>query len=319
MRPGQGDPQAVPSRPEAGAAAAIRGLRESGARPYLALGLGILGLGLSPILVRWAQAPGIVSSFYRMFLAGVLLGLPFVRTARQTGGLPRRGILWAVLGGALFAGDLGTWATGVMMGGATNPTLLANVAPVWVALAAWLLLKERLGGRFWLGLALALAGAGLVLRVDLARGAAFGQGSALGLLASVFYGGYLFVTQLGRRHLDSLSYTWIAGASSAGLLLAASLALRLPLTGYPAGSYLNFLAMALVAQVMGYLAVTYALGRLPASLVAPLLLTQPLVTAALTVPLLGERILPLQAVGGLAALAGVVIVLQARRQTSIQG
>jgi drug/metabolite transporter (DMT)-like permease len=61
------------------------------------------------------------------------------------------------------------------------------------------------------------------------------------------------------------------------------------------------------------------LGRLPASLVAPLLLTQPLATAALTVPLLGERILPLQAVGGLAALTGVVIVLQARRQTSNQG
>jgi drug/metabolite transporter (DMT)-like permease len=290
-----------------------------GARPYLALGVGILSLGFSPILVRWAQAPGIVSSFYRMALAGVLLGLPFWRTARAPGRLPGRGVWWAILGGALFAGDLGTWATGVMLGGATNPTLLANVAPVWVALAALILLRERLGGWFWLGLALAFAGTGLVLRVDLARGIAFGQGSALGLLASVFYGGYLFVTQIGRRHLDSLSYTWIAAASSSVLLLAACLVLRQPLTGYPTASYLNFLAMALVAQVLGYLVVTYALGRLPASLVAPVLLTQPLATAALAVPLLGERILPLQAVGGLTALAGVVIVFQARRNSAIQG
>jgi drug/metabolite transporter (DMT)-like permease len=290
-----------------------------GVRPYLALGVGILSLGFSPIFVRWAQAPGIVSSFYRMALAGVLLGLPFWRSAQAPGRLSGRGVLWAILGGALFAGDVGTWATGVMLGGATNPTLLANVAPVWVALAALIVLRERLGGWFWLGLALAFAGAGLVLRVDLTRGVAFGQGSALGLLASVFYGGYLFVTQLGRRYLDSLSYTWIACASSSVLLLGACLVMRLPLTGYPTASYLNFLAMALVAQVLGYLVVTYALGRLPASLVAPALLTQPLATAALAVPLLGERILPLQAVGGLVALAGVVIVFQARRNSPIQG
>jgi drug/metabolite transporter (DMT)-like permease len=287
---------------------------DSKTRAYLALALAIFGLGLSPILVRWAQAPGIVSSYYRMLLACILLGLPFLRRVRYGGAMPRRGILVAVLGGALFAGDLGTWATGVMLGGATNPTLLANVAPVWVALGALLFLKERLEGRFWLGLALSFAGAGLVLQVDLTRGLATSQGSALGLLASLFYGGYLLATQFGRRHLDSLSYTWIAGASSAILLLGGAMALGLPLTGYPASSYLNFLAMAAVAQVLGYLAVTYALGRLPASLVAPTLLTQPLATAALAVPLLGERILPLQALGGLAALAGVVIVHQARRR-----
>ena len=103
------------------------------------------------------------------------------------------------------------------------------------------------------------------------------------------------------------------------VLLATCLALRQPLTGYPTAGYLNFLAMALVAQVLGYLVVTYALGKLPASLVAPVLLTQPLATAALAVPLLGERILALQAVGGLATLAGVVIVFQARRNSPDQG
>ena len=289
------------------------------ALPYLALALGILSLGFSGILVRWAQAPGIITSFYRMLLAGVLLGIPFLRQARAAGGLSRRGIWVAALGGAFFAADVATWSTGVMLGGATNPTLLANVAPVWVALAAVLLLKERLGGRFWMGLALAFAGAGLVLRVDLTRGAAFGQGSALGLLASVFYGGYLFVTQLGRRDLDSLSYTWIAGASSTLVLLLGGLAFRLPFTGYPPSSYWNFLGLAVGSQVLGYLAVTYALGRLPASLVAPTLLGQPVVTAALAVPLLGESISWLQAGGGMAVLAGVALVHRASRRDNHYG
>jgi len=219
----------------------------------------------------------------------------------------------------LFAADLSTWSTGVMLGGATNPTLLANAAPVWVGLAAWLLLKERLAGRFWLGLGLALAGAALVLRLDLARGSDFGLGSTLGLVASLFYGGYLLVTQLGRRDLDSLSYTWIAGASSTLVLLLGGLAFRLPFTGYPPASYWNFLGLAVGSQAIGYLAITYALGRLPASLVAPTLLGQPVVTAALAVPLLGESISWLQAEGGMAVLAGVALVHRADRRANNQG
>jgi len=301
------------------AAAAAQGGSESATLPYLALAVGILSLGFSAIFVRWAQAPGIITSFYRMLLAGLLLGIPFLRRARAAGRLSRRGIWVAALGGAFFAADLSTWSTGVMLGGATNPTLLANAAPVWVGLAAWLLLKERLGGRFWLGLGLALAGAALVLRLDLARGSGFGLGSALGLVASLFYGGYLLVTQLGRRDLDSLSYTWIAGASSTLVLLLGGLAFRLPFTGYPPASYWNFLGLAVGSQAIGYLAITYALGRLPASLVAPTLLGQPVVTAALAVPLLGESISWLQAEGGMAVLAGVALVHRADRRADNQG
>lgn len=295
----------------------MRGRPENpGALAYLALLVGILSLGFSAIFVRWAQAPGIITSFYRMLLASLLLGIPFYRRARASGGFPRRGIWVAALGGVLFAADLSTWATGVMLSGATNPTLLANAAPVWVALGAMALLKERLSGRFWLGLALALAGASLVLRLDLARGTGFGLGSALGLAASLFYGGYLLVTQLGRRELDSLSYTWLAGISSTLALLIAGLAFGLPFTGYPFASYMDFLGLAVGSQVIGYLAVTYALGRLPASLVAPTLLGQPVVTAALAVPLLGEPVSGLQAVGGLAVLGGVALVHRARRKAA---
>ncbi|HLF82125.1 MAG TPA: DMT family transporter, partial [Anaerolineales bacterium] len=73
------------------------------------------------------------------------------------------------------------------------------------------------------------------------------------------------------------------------------------------------------SQVLGYLAVTYALGRLPASLVAPTLLGQPVVTAALAVPLLGESISWLQAGGGMAVLAGVALVHRASRRDNHQG
>jgi drug/metabolite transporter (DMT)-like permease len=100
--------------------------------------------------------------------------------------------------------------------------------------------------------------------------------------------------------------------SSALGLLAVSLALRQPLTGYSAFTYLNFLALAVVTQLFGHLSINYALGYLPASIVAPTLLGQPVVTALLAGPLLGERLSAWQVLGGALVLVGVYTVHRSR-------
>ncbi len=275
---------------------------------YLALGVGILSLGFSAIFVRWANAPGIVTSFYRMAIATALLAWPFYRRVKATGSLSRRGLRFAVLGGLFFTGDLALWATGVVLSGATNPTLLANTAPLWVGLGALVLFRERLKAMFWVGLMLAMTGAAVILGLDSLRAVSFGLGTLFGLLAGIFYGGYFLITQRGRETLDSITYFWPAAVSSTLGLLILCLALRQPLTGYPASAYLNFLALGLVSQVSGYLAINYALGHLPASIVAPTMLGQPVVTAIVAGPLLGEALSLWQVLGGLAVLAGVYVV-----------
>ncbi len=272
----------------------------------------MLSLGFSAIFVRWAQAPGVVTSFYRMLVAVVLLAPAFLRRWRKGGEHLKSGVGIALLGGLLFAADLSAWATGVMLSGANNPTLLANTAPLWVGLGTLILFRERLTARFWTGTALALGGAVLVLGLEVGSSPQAAIGSLLGLLAGLFYGGYFLVTQRGRAQLDSLSYFWLAAAGSAAALLLVSLALGYPLTGYPRQTYLSFAGLGIVSQVIGYLAVTYALGRLPASLVAPSLLGQPVLTALLAWPLLGELVGPFQALGGIAVLAGIGLVHSSR-------
>jgi drug/metabolite transporter (DMT)-like permease len=100
--------------------------------------------------------------------------------------------------------------------------------------------------------------------------------------------------------------------SSAIGLLVTSLLLQQPLTGYPPATYLNFLALGVVSQVFGHLSINFALGYLPASLVSPTLLGQPVVTALLAGPLLGETLSLWQVVGGVAVLAGVFVVHRSR-------
>jgi len=276
-------------------------------RAYLALSLGVFVFGLGAILVKKANAPGCAVAFYRMAIATVLMALPFCAHIRGRS-LPRRGVALAALGGVLLAIDLWLWATGVAMSGATIPTLMANTAPLWVGLASLLLLKRRLGRLFWPGLALALAGAAFVLRADLSRGAAVATGTALGLVAALFYAGYHIATERGRAVMSTLSYFWIASASGAAFLLVVCLGTRTPLSGYPAETYAYFLALALLVQILGWLSVSYVLGHLPAAVVSPTLLGQPVITALLAVPLLGETLSPRHIAGGIAVLAGVLIV-----------
>jgi drug/metabolite transporter (DMT)-like permease len=279
---------------------------------YLALGVGILTLGLSAIFVRWANAPGAVTSFYRMAVAAVILFLPYYRNVKTKDKLPREGVWMAVLGGFFFAADVASWATGVMLSGATNPTLLANTAPVWVGLGAMFFFREKLNFKFWAGLVVAIGGAALILGLDSLKGSALGLGSLYGLMAAIFYGGYFLFTQRGRETLDSLTYVWISVVSSTVVLLGLTLVLRQPLTGYSSFTYLNFLLAGLISQAMGYLAISYALGQLPASLVSPTMLGQPVVTAILAGPLLGEAISGLQIIGGVAVIVGVLVVHRSR-------
>jgi drug/metabolite transporter (DMT)-like permease len=285
--------------------------------PYAALIFGVIALGFSALFVRWANAPGPVVGFYRIGLSTLIL-FPFFLLRRRKGSpISRAVLILPILGGLMTALDHGFWNTSVNFTSAANATLLGNTAPLWVALFAWLVWKERLKSAFWLGLLLTLAGAAIVLGTDFLRHPTLGIGDILAITAGVFYAGYFLVTQRGRVHWDTLSYVWIVGLVSSIFLLGISLSLGMPVTGYPVQSYLAFLGAALVSQTGGYLAVGYALGHLPASIVAPTMIGQPVVTALLAIPLLGESLQAGQIVGGLAVLAGIYIVHTSRENPKI--
>jgi drug/metabolite transporter (DMT)-like permease len=277
---------------------------------YLALAAGILSLGMTAMFVRWADAPGPVTGFYRLAIATTLTAPLFIHRQRAEGNVPRLHFLIPLLGGVFAAGDFALWNTAVLYTTASNATLLGNTSPLWVALAAWLLFRERLRPDFWLGLGLALTGAIFIVGRDFLLHPKLGSGDLMACGAAIFYAAYMLTTQRGRAKLDVFTYWWLASLSASIGLLIISLVMGYSLTGYPLQSWLVFVATAVVSQIIGYMSISYALGHLPASIVSTTLIGQPIVTTILAIPLLGEFPGSIQIAGGAIALVGIYLVNQ---------
>jgi drug/metabolite transporter (DMT)-like permease len=286
--------------------------------PYLSLAIGILALSITAMFVRWAGAPGPITAFYRLAFSTLILAPFFARRGPQQAAAGRAHLIFPILGGIFTSLDFSFWNTSTLYTTASNATLLGNTAPLWVALFAWLALREKLKGKFWVGLALALSGAVLVMGRDFLTHSRLGIGDLLAICAGVFYAGYLLSTQHGRRYFPNLTQIWLMGASATVSLLFINLLLRNPFWGYPPQTWLIFLLTAVVSQIIGYQAISYALGHLPASVVAPTMIGQPVMTTILAIPLLHEIPQPVQLLGGIAVLAGVYLVHQSHSQNRVE-
>src|SRR6185369_7392352 len=145
---------------------------------------------------------------------------------------------------------------------------------------------------------------------DFIKHPTLGLGDLMASMAAIFYAAYQLITQRGRVHVDPFRYTWLVGVSATMAMLIINLVLGNSFTGYNTQTWVIFFATAIISQMIGYLAITYALGHLPASVVSPTLIGQPILTTLLAIPLLGELPSTLQWIGSAIALAGIYIVNQ---------
>ena len=172
---------------------------------YGALGVAILAISFSAFFVRWANVPPQVMGFYRIGLSTLMLSPFFMsRTIRRQGGPSALDLRWGILLFPILAGlasamDQFIWNTSLKFTQAANATLLGNTSPLWVALIAWVILRERTRRLFWLGLVLVMGGAAVVLGNDFLRHPTLGWGDLLSITSAFFYGLFYLFSQQSRR------------------------------------------------------------------------------------------------------------------------
>ena len=271
---------------------------------YLALLAGILCIAWSAIFTRWTDMPGPASAFYRLLIPAIVL-LPTWFFDHDAKRIDAKSLAIIAVGGLFFALDLAFYNTSILLTSAANATILGNNTPIFVGLLMWLLFRRPPRLMYWLGLALAISGSLVIVRGDLLHHMKLGSGDAMALTASACFGVYLIATERVRATASTIGFLRLAILSSTVFLFVINLALGTSLAIPRGHSWAALLGLGLVSQLGGYLALTYAMGHLPATVTSVSLLSQVPLTAILAALLLAEPLSGAQILGGALVLAGV--------------
>lgn len=282
-----------------------------------ALLAGALGIAFAPIFVRLSEIGPSATAFWRLGFAVPVL-LLWMRLEPAGGTRARKPSTWSdhlrlTAAGLFFAGDLAVWHWSIKFTSVANATLLANFAPIFVTLVSWLVFKERFSRTFVLGLALALAGAVVLMgrSLNLSTEALFGD--ALGLLTAMFYGGYILAVGRLRAEFSTATIMTWSGVVTALALLPVALLSGESLIAPTAQGWAVLLGLALFSHAGGQSLIAYALAHLPAAFSSVSLLLQPAAAAVLAWLLLGEPLGPWQALGAAVVLVGILLARRGSR------
>ena len=274
--------------------------------PIAALVAGAFAMGASPIFVRLADVGPFTSAFWRVALALPLL-YAWTRAADGPAPAAKRFAKPAILSGLAFAGDLFFWHLAIVHTSVANATFFATCAPIWVVLFGWLLFSERVEANVLVGLGLCLAGGAALLAQSFELKPAGALGDLFGVATGVFFGLYFLAVKAARRTTSAARLTFEATVVTAAILFVVALVAERSMLPHTLRGLAALLAMAWISHVGGQGLLSIALGRLPAAFSSLVIFLEAIAAAGFAWLILGEPVSAVQALGGLAILAGIYV------------
>ena len=281
---------------------------------FLVLMTGATFIGFSGILVRFAEVGPAAAGFWRMVFALPALVAWTLLEGRRPGaprGLRPGALLPILLAGLAFGVDVTLYNASLAFTTIANASLLGNLAPVGVILGGWLMFGERPTRRILGALLLALAGAALLVLPKLGAAAAPGgglTGDALAIGAALSYAAYILAVRRARGRADSGLIGLISSAACALVCLVAAVAMGETILPQHLQGWLAVAALGLVSHVLGQGLITLALGHYGANATSLVMVWPSLVAVLAAWAIFAEQPSPVQAFGGVAILAAVLMV-----------
>ncbi|EKO40808.1 MAG: EamA-like transporter family [Solidesulfovibrio magneticus str. Maddingley MBC34] len=271
---------------------------------------GAVIISFSAVFVKLAGVPSAVSAFYRMFFGGLtLLGLLGV-----TGNLAaaRRALAWPAFACAVFfSADLFCWHLSINYIGPGLATLVGNFQVFLVTVVAAVTARRVPKAGFLAGMAVAVAGLYLVVGRGFAgQTPEFRLGVGYGLATALFYGLFILtlkkaVTDQGRAGpMAAMAVLSLAGAALlAPVAVLGGDSLALP----TATSVWSLVALGVIGQGIGWLAISQGLAGARPALAGLVLLLQPTLSYVWDVLFFGKPTGPVELAGVALALAGIYV------------
>ena len=280
--------------------------------------VGIAALSFASILIRLADAPSLAIATYRVALASLIL-TPYFLVKKPTSRRPWNGQLLGVtcLSGFFLALHFAFWVRSLQLTSVASSATLVSTTPFFVALFAYFFLGERLSRPAWVGILLVLAGSALIAGNDYQFSQEALLGDFLAIAGALAASGYLLAGRYLRRFLDLTTYALGSYGSAALFLFAFSIACATPLSGFSKQTYLVFILLAIIPQLIGHTTFNWTLKFLSPTTVAVLILGEPIGATLLAYWFFDEGFTPAKAMG-LSILGSGIILSTASPSRSFQ-
>ncbi len=288
-------------------------------RPVVGLAIAIVAISTGAILVRFSNAPSAVAAFYRvLFTTLPLVPIAVWKYRTEFRAIRRRDLAFATLSGLALALHFASWFESLEWTSVAASVTLVQSQPLFVALGAWLVLREHITRRMTLGILIAVVGMAAMSMGDFLGGVLVGPnpllGNSLALFGAVMAAGYVLAGRSLRQRVSLVPYVVVVYSVCTVCLLVIALLQGGPLTGYPAREWLIFAGLAAGPGLLGHTVINWALAHLESSVVSVSMLGEPVGATILAFVLLAESPTAYTVVGGVVVLVGIALTTTEREK-----
>ena len=304
-------------------------------------------------------APIVIAAARLTFSTAILFPIAVYRRGGAAVKVSPKHLRRILLAGTLLGAHFFFWITSLSHTSIVSSVVLVTTNPIFVGIASYFLFGERISNGMKLGIVFAIVGGSMIAIADSShdpaafpatqsvdsRGAqspsatdadspgfeskpsswASGPlfGDFMSLCGAITASGYFLVGRSVRREVDTLGYILPVYSTAALLLLVGTgitiLVTGESVTGYRTSTYIYFLLLAILPQLVGHSIFNWALKYMSATLIAICILGEPIGATILSWCFLGESISLLQALGGAVILTGIFLSARGQNRAAAEG
>lgn len=275
--------------------------------PMIMIVIGVLGISMSSILVKYSTAPSAVTAAFRLLWTVVLmtpvaLGKSSVRAELR--GLPGKLILLSCLSGLFLAIHFVLWFESLKHTTVASSTTIVCTEVIWVCFGYCLFLGGRLPGKALAAIGVTLAGSVLIAYAD-SDSASQLYGDILALIAAVAVAVYTLIGRVVRARVSTTVYTYLVYSACAAVLTGTCITEGCRLISYGITPIAVGLLLAVFSTILGHSIFSWCLRYFSPSFVSASKLCEPVGAGLLAAVLFQEIPTAIQLLGSALILGGV--------------
>ena len=276
--------------------------------PMIMIVIGVMGISVSAIFVRYANAPSAVTATCRL-LWTVILMTPVVCGKREVRAefakTDKKIIALSALSGVFLAIHFVLWFESLLHTSVASSTTIVCTEVIWVALGFCLFMKGKLSIKAIAAIAVTFLGSVVIALADSSSGAHL-YGDILSLLAAISVAFYTLIGRAVRKNVSTTVYTYIVYVACAASLVITCLAQGYNIFGHGISVIIVGILLAIFSTILGHSIFSWCLKYFSPAFVSASKLCEPVVAGMFAALLFGEWPSAVQLVGCAMILGGVV-------------